>query len=121
MKPKAGSGYLARVHRPTGGVPWGQGLSATRRPDAQPVSAQRQLGSARSLFESLEWLVDVWIPRATQLGLRYVAHVVQAEQHHDVLTARLDGAASFELQIFQDPADAWQWLGEMRRAHLAQA
>jgi hypothetical protein len=67
-------------------------------------------------FESLEWLVEVWIPQATQLGLRHVAHVVQADQHHDVLTDRLDGAAPFELQIFQDPADARHWLREMRRA-----
>lgn len=69
-------------------------------------------------FESLEWLVDVWVPEAHQLGLRYVAHVVQADQHHDVLTDRLHGTAPFELQIFQDPADARRWLREVRRAHL---
>jgi hypothetical protein len=67
-------------------------------------------------FESLEWLADVWIPQARQLGLRHVAHVVQVDQHHDVLTDRLDGAVPFELQIFQDPADARHWLREMRRA-----
>lgn len=71
-------------------------------------------------FESLEWLADVWIPQATQLGLRYVAHVVQADLHHDVLTARLEGAVPFELQIFQDPADARQWLREMRQARAEQ-
>lgn len=72
-------------------------------------------------FESLEWLVDVWVPQAKLLGLRYVAHVVQADQHHDVLTDRLHGAAPFELQIFHDPADARQWLRETRQAHLSQA
>jgi len=71
-------------------------------------------------FESLDWLVDVWIPHATKLGLRYVAHIVQADQHHDVLTDRLHGAAPFELQIFQNPADARDWLRETRKAHLAQ-
>lgn len=29
-------------------------------------------------FESLDWVVDVWVPQAQQLGLRYVAHIVQA-------------------------------------------
>ena len=72
-------------------------------------------------FESLEWLADTWVPQATQLGLRYVAHIVQADQHHDVLTDRLDGAAPFELQIFQDPADARQWLREVRRAEPRRA
>lgn len=67
-------------------------------------------------FESLEWLRDIWVPQATQLGLRYVAHIVQTDQHHDVLTDRLDGAAPFELQIFQDPADARQWLRDVQRA-----
>jgi hypothetical protein len=72
-------------------------------------------------FESLEWLVDVWVPQAKQLGLCYVAHVVQADQHHDVLTDRLHGAAPFELQIFQDPVDARAWLREIRQLHFSQA
>lgn len=67
-------------------------------------------------FESLEWLADVWVPQAKLLGLRYVAHIVQAD-HHDVLTDRLHGAAPFELQIFQDPLDARHWLREMRLMH----
>jgi hypothetical protein len=68
-------------------------------------------------FDSLEWLADVWVPQAVRLGLRYVAHIVQADQHHDILTARLVGGLPFELQIFQEPADARHWLREMRRAH----
>lgn len=72
-------------------------------------------------FESLDWLVDVWVPQAQKLGLRYVAHVVQADQHYDVLTNRLHGVAPFELQIFQDPADARAWLRAIRREHLAEA
>ena len=71
-------------------------------------------------FESLEWMVDVWVPQAKKLGLRYVAHIVQADQHHDVLTDRLHGAAPFELQIFQDPTDARHWLREVRQTHLAE-
>jgi hypothetical protein len=71
-------------------------------------------------FESTDWLVDVWVPQAQQLGLRYVAHIVQADQHYDVLTLRLSTtpAAPFELQIFQDVEDARQWLRQVRDTHL---
>jgi hypothetical protein len=68
-------------------------------------------------FESLDWLREVWMPPALTLGLRYVAHIVQADQHFDVLTTRLDRAAPFELQIFQDPTDARAWLREVRWTH----
>jgi hypothetical protein len=30
-------------------------------------------------FESTDWLAHVWLPQAEHLGLRYVAHVVQAD------------------------------------------
>jgi hypothetical protein len=71
-------------------------------------------------FESTDWLVDVWVPQAQQLGLRYVAHIVQADQHYDVLTLRLSTTTTtpFELQIFQDGVDARQWLRQVRDAHL---
>jgi hypothetical protein len=72
-------------------------------------------------FESLQWLGEVWVPQALQLGLRYVAHVVQYDQHHDILTEGLNGELPFELQIFQDLADAHYWLREMRRIHSVQA
>lgn len=72
-------------------------------------------------FDSLDWLADVWVPRAVQLELRYVAHVVQADQHHDILTISLTGELPFELQIFQELADARSWLHEMSRAYRVQA
>ena len=72
-------------------------------------------------FESLDWLADVWVPQAGLLGLRYVAHVVQADQHHDILTTRLGGELPFELQIFQEVADARHWLRQMRRAYCVPA
>jgi hypothetical protein len=28
-------------------------------------------------FDSVQWLEQAWLPRALELGLRYVAHVVQ--------------------------------------------
>jgi len=69
-------------------------------------------------FESLDWLLHVWVPQAARLGLRYVAHIVQADQHHDVFTRRLPGnELPFELQIFDDGQDARAWL----RAQIAQA
>lgn len=68
-------------------------------------------------FESLQWLADVWVPQATQLGLRYVAHIVQADLHHDILTARLNKGLPFELQIFDEPADAQRWLRARCRAY----
>lgn len=68
-------------------------------------------------FESLEWLAEVWVPRAARLGLRYLAHVVQADQPRDILAACPASGLPFELQIFQDPAAARRWLCEMGRAH----
>jgi hypothetical protein len=72
-------------------------------------------------FESTDWLVDVWVPQAKQLGLRYVAHILQADQHYDVLTLRLPtaGHVPFELQIFQEVDAARQWLRQVRDAHVA--
>lgn len=65
-------------------------------------------------FDSLSWLARVWVPEATRLGLRYVAHVVQTDQAFDILSTRMVRAAPFEVQIFQDLADAQYWLRECR-------
>ena len=65
-------------------------------------------------FESLDWLLDVWTPQASRLGLRYVAHIVQTEQHHDLfnqLLLRTD-VLPFNLQLFQNGEDARAWLRE---------
>lgn len=92
---------------------------AVRRPCAFLLNDNSQLRGP--WFESLDWLVDVWVPQAQQLGLRYVAHVVQADQHYDVLTRRLPAptTAPFELQIFQEVDAARQWLRHVRDAHIA--
>lgn len=63
-------------------------------------------------FSSLDWLAEVWVPQATRLGLRCVAHVVQADQHTDVLTNALLKPLPFTLQIFHDLADAQHWLAQ---------
>jgi hypothetical protein len=37
-------------------------------------------------FDSVEWLEHAWLPQAQRLGLRHIAHVVQADKGVDVLT-----------------------------------
>ncbi|MGI4871349.1 MAG: hypothetical protein ACRYFX_09235 [Janthinobacterium lividum] len=65
-------------------------------------------------FDSLDWLAEVWMPQAERLGLRYVAHIVQANRHTDILTLHMPHTLPFELQLFQNIADARHWL---RQAH----
>jgi hypothetical protein len=71
-------------------------------------------------FESTDWLAHVWLPQAERLGLRYVAHVVQTDGHHDILTLLEPTSLPFDLQLFQDLTDAQEWLRECRANHLAQ-
>ncbi len=61
-------------------------------------------------FDSLDWLAEVWVPQAARLGLRYVAHVVQADRHSDIIPTQLATPLPFELQIFQNLDDAQHWL-----------
>lgn len=63
-------------------------------------------------FDSLEWLERVWLPQAIQLGLRYIAHVVQADKHSDILTLTCPAPITdvLELQLFDDIASAQEWL-----------
>ncbi len=72
-------------------------------------------------FESTDWLAHVWVPQAARLGLRYVAHVVQIDGHYDIITMLKPTALPFELQFFQNVADAQHWLRECRAAHALQA
>jgi hypothetical protein len=64
-------------------------------------------------FDSLDWLGDVWVPQAMRLGLRYVAHIVQANRHSDVISSLLPTTLPFELQVFQDLADVQQWVANV--------
>ena len=61
-------------------------------------------------FDSLDWLAEIWVPQASRLGLRYVAHVLQADRHSDIIPTRLPDSVPFELQIFQNLEDAQDWL-----------
>lgn len=63
-------------------------------------------------FDSVEWLETVWLPRALQLGLRYVAHVVQADTRTDILTLTFPQhlVDRLELQLFDHVSHAEAWL-----------
>lgn len=64
-------------------------------------------------FDSLDWLKRIWWPQAQRMGLRYVAHVVQADTHTDILTLhhlKPFLVAELELQIFDEVAEAEEWL-----------
>lgn len=72
-------------------------------------------------FDSIEWLERIWMPQARNLGLRYVAHVVQADSLSDILTVHFDKgtAGLLELQIFQQVAEAEEWLRACQRQLVA--
>jgi hypothetical protein len=66
-------------------------------------------------FNSTRWLERAWLPQAQRLGLRYVAHVVQADTRIDILTLgyaqqQLRLLEDIELQLFYDVAAAEEWL-----------
>jgi hypothetical protein len=90
---------------------------ATQVPCAYLLNDNSQL--VGPWFESIEWLLHVWVPQAERIGLRYVAHIVQADLHHDIFTRQHSVPLPFELQIFQNPADARHWLAGVRDAELA--
>jgi hypothetical protein len=65
-------------------------------------------------FDSLDWLREVWVPQAARVGLRYVAHIVQADRRTDTISAGFPLSLPFELQIFQDLVSAQLWLRQCR-------
>jgi hypothetical protein len=74
-------------------------------------------------FDSIEWLERIWMPQAVHMGLRYVAHVVQADSLSDILTVHfnLGAAGPLELQIFQQVAEAEAWLQACQKELKAEA
>lgn len=67
-------------------------------------------------FDSLDWLERIWAPQAVALGLRYVAHVLPADNFPAALPPADAFAGQFELQIFGTTAEAEQWLRSCRAA-----
>ena len=72
-------------------------------------------------FDSVDWLERIWLPQARELGLRYVAHVVQADSLSDIITVTLHGSSvqEIEVQIFQQVDEAEAWLRSCQRAPQA--
>jgi hypothetical protein len=71
-------------------------------------------------FDSTRWLKETWLPQAQRLGLRYVAHVVQADTRADILSFRyapqhLYLLDALELHLFHDVATAEEWLRSCQR------
>lgn len=86
---------------------------AAQRPSPYLLNDNSQLQGP--WFDSLDWLAEVWVPQAAALGLRYVAHVLQANRHSDILPSRLPDSIPLELQIFREVADAQQWLRQCQQ------
>ena len=93
-------------------------LYAAQQPASMLLNDNSQLSGP--WFESTDWLVHVWLPQARRLGLRYVAHVRQADRYHDIISVLKPAELPFELQVFEDVDAARCWLRECRAAGLAQ-
>lgn len=63
-------------------------------------------------FDSIEWLEQVWVPRALELGLRFIAHIVPSDARNDILTVTFPQPVTgrIELQIFYQVGEAEKWL-----------
>jgi hypothetical protein len=84
--------------------------------DAKPFPCAYLLNDNSQLrgawFDSMEWLERAWLPRAQELGLRYIAHVLPPVLKMDVLTLRFPARlmGTLELQVFQQVEEAEEWL-----------
>ncbi|GAA4007659.1 hypothetical protein GCM10022408_19590 [Hymenobacter fastidiosus] len=65
-------------------------------------------------FDSVEWLRLVWGPRAAQLGLRYIAHVMSPPQLGEATLGQQYFGKDLQLQLFDDVASAEEWLRSRR-------
>ncbi len=81
-----------------------------------PCLLNDNVGLRGPWFDSVEWLQRAWLPHAVRLGLRYVAHVVQADTCTDILTLTFPQAVKgrVELQLFYAVAEAEEWLRSCR-------
>jgi hypothetical protein len=77
---------------------------AAHTPSALLLNANSRL--QEPWFGSTGWLAHVWLTQVKRLGLRYVARVVQADKHYDVLTLHKLMKLPFRLQYFMEATDA---------------
>jgi hypothetical protein len=99
-------GYVDQLEAQQGAEAYLQ--HATQEPCALLLNDNSQLRGP--WFDSLGWLGEMWVPQAARLGLRYVAHVVQADRQTDTITDHYPLSLPFELQIFQALPEAEEWL-----------
>lgn len=71
--------------------------------------------------QAVDWIEEVWIPRATALGLRYYAHIVDqdafaAASAADMLSRVAD---KFNMRIFDSAVDARQWLQDCKQLNIS--
>lgn len=68
-------------------------------------------------FDSVAWLERAWLPHALALGLRCIAHVVQADTYTDILTLTFPQPVRgrVDLQLFNRVAEAEEWLRSCQR------
>lgn len=71
----------------------------------------------------MEWLNWGWLLQAFRLGLRYIAHVVRANKHQEVLTLKClaPAEAGLKLPFFGDPTSAQEWLRAYQQPVAARA
>lgn len=102
------SGAIASYEALQGGGDYLDGVAL--RPS--PYLLNNNLDMHCPWFNAIDWLEHTWLPQAQRLGLRYIAHVVQASRAADVLpltrSVHMDGL--LELQLFHDLAEAKHWL-----------
>jgi hypothetical protein len=82
-----------------------------------PYLLNDNIGLRGPWFDSVDWLQHAWLPHAQRIGLRYIAHVVQADTKADVLTLTFPEpvVGAVQLQIFHAVAEAEDWLRQCQR------
>ncbi|WP_375437102.1 hypothetical protein [uncultured Hymenobacter sp.] len=72
-------------------------------------------------FDSVEWLREIWAPQASQMGLRYIAHVSQPHDlAHEVAVLEAESFGNdIQIQLFDNIAEAAEWLREQRERMTA--
>ncbi|AMR25881.1 hypothetical protein A0257_01400 [Hymenobacter psoromatis] len=106
-------GFVAPLNAEQGAASALQALHQTPSPYLLNDNSQIQ----GPWFDSVGWLQRVWVPQATHLGLRYVAHVLQPHTEADLsfLLTKDPFADKFELQLFTTVEEAAAWLRDCQR------
>jgi hypothetical protein len=82
------------------------------KPYACPFLLNNNQAMQGPWFDSVDWLRHAWLPQSEQMGLRYIAHVVQADTHTDIISLNLPIylEGKLDLQVFDSLGEAQVWL-----------